>query len=62
LRVHTGLMTANYTYGKSPAKPLNRKALAVRRASGARVSLQPQTQPPGGFVAGIEWRPLTAPG
>ena len=55
-------MSGKVGYGKSRRKGLKRLTLTVGRAGGARVSLQPQTQPPGGFVAGIEWRPLTAPG
>jgi hypothetical protein len=54
--------SAKGSYGKSPAKPLKRKALTVRGAGGAQVSLHRSGQPPGGFAAGIEWRWLTAAG
>jgi hypothetical protein len=47
------------SYGKSRRKPLKRKALTARRAARAGLSLQPVAQPPGGFAAGIDWRPLT---
>ena len=54
--------SAKCSYGKLADKPLKRLALTIRRAARAGLSLQPVAQPPGGFAAGIEWRPLTLVG